>query len=152
MSKDIFDEFDEMYDVEGLAEEVKEAAENGSGNYVEVPHGKYEVSVDKMELTKSKKGEPMVTIWFKVLAGDHKGNLIFFNQVVKQGFHFHKVNELLRGMDTGLDIKFESYKQYGTMLMDVFEAVNGHLEFALDYAEGKKGFSTYTITDVFDAA
>ena len=43
MAKDIFSAWDKEIDVEGLAADVKEAAENGSGNYREVPHGNYEV-------------------------------------------------------------------------------------------------------------
>ena len=38
------------------------------------------------------------------------------------------------------------------MLLDVFEAVNGNLEFALKYSENTKNsnFSDYEIRDVFD--
>jgi len=146
----IWDKFDEAIDTKGLQEDVKEAAENGTGSFKEVPHGEYEVEVNKMELIASKKGDPMVTIWFKVVSGEYKGSLIFFNQVITQGFQIHIVNELLRSMDTGLDIEFKTYKQYGNLLMDVMEEIDGQLEFALKYGEGKKGFSTYEITDVFE--
>ncbi len=146
----LWDKFDEAIDTKGLQEDVKEAAENGTGSFKEVPHGEYEVEVNKMELIASKKGDPMVTIWFKVVSGEYKGSLIFFNQVITQGFQIHIVNELLRSMDTGLDIEFKTYKQYGNLLMDVMEEIDGQLEFALKYGEGKKGFSTYEITDVFE--
>jgi hypothetical protein len=149
MADNIWDKFDKAVDTEGLAKDVKEVAENG-GEYVEVPHGDYEVSVQKLELTASKKGDPMVTIWFKVLAGEYEGSLIFMNQVVTKGFQIHIVNELLRSMDTGIDIEFVTYRQYGNLLMDVAEAIDGNLEFALSYKEGKKGFSTYEITEVFE--
>lgn len=151
MAENIWDKFDSSVDTEGLAADVAEAAANGSGTYKEVPHGKYEVAVNKMELTASKKGDPMVTIWFKIVAdGEYKGSLIFFNQVITQGFQIHIANELLRSMDSGVEIEFKTYKQYGNMLMDVFEAVDGNLEFALDYAKGKKDFSTYAITEVYE--
>ena len=146
----LWDKFDEAIDTKRLQEDVKEAAENGTGSFKEVPHGEYEVEVNKMELIGSKKGDPMVTIWFKVVSGEYKGSLIFFNQVITQGFQIHIVNELLRSMDTGLDIEFKTYKQYGNLLMDVMEEIDGRLEFALKYGEGKKGFSTYEITDVFE--
>jgi hypothetical protein len=146
----LWDKFDEAIDTKGLQEDVKEAAENGTGSFKEVPHGEYEVEVNKMELIESKKGDPMVTIWFKVVNAEYKGSLIFFNQVITQGFQIHIVNELLRSMDTGLDIEFKTYKQYGNLLMDVMEEIDGQLEFALKYGEGKKGFSTYEITDVFE--
>lgn len=146
----IWDKFDNAIDTKGLADDVKEAAENGTGSFKEVPHGEYEVEINKMELIASKKGDPMVSIWFKVLNGEYKGSLIFFNQVITQGFQIHIVNELFRAMDTGLDVKFETYKQYGTLIMDLAEAIDGQLEFALKYSEGKKGFSNYEITDVFE--
>jgi len=149
MAQNIWDKFDKEINVEGLAADVKDAAENGA-SFKEVPHGSYEVSIDKMELTASKAGDPMVSIWFKVLTGDFKGSRIFLNQVVTQGFQIHIVDEFLRSLDTGVDIGFKTYRQYGNLLMDVMEAVDGKLEYALEYGEGKKGFSTYKITEVFE--
>lgn len=146
----IWDKFDKEIDTEGLQKDVQEAAENGTGSFKEVPHGSYEVEINKMELIASKKGDPMVSIWFKVLNGDFKGSLIFFNQVITQGFQIHIANELLRSMGTDLDIKFTTYKEYGELLLDLMEEVDGNLEFGLEYSEGKKGFSTYKITDVFE--
>lgn len=145
----IWDKFDNAIDTKGLANDVKDAQENGA-SFKEVPHGDYEVAVDKIELTASKAGDPMVSIWFKVVSGEFKGSRIFMNQVVTQGFQIHIVNELLRSMDIGVDIEFVTYKQYGNLLMDVMEAIDGSLEFALSYKEGKKGFSTYEITEVFE--
>lgn len=154
MAKDIFSKWDESVDVEGLAEDVKEAAENGTGSFKEVPHGDYEVSINKLELGASKKGDPMVSIWFKIVSdGEYKGSLIFMNQVITQGFQIHIVNELLRKMveecDDVPEIEFKSYKKYNELLMDVFEAIDGNFEFALSYKKGKKDFSTYEIKDVF---
>lgn len=149
-SNNIWDKFDKTIDTKGLAEDVKTAAENG-GSYKEVPFGDYEVAIDKLELTASKAGDPMVSVWFKVVSeGEYKGSRIFMNQVVKQGFQIHIVNEFLRSLDSGIDITFDTYKQYGNLLMDVFEAVNGNLEFALKYSEGKGGFAKYEITEVFE--
>lgn len=143
-----FSKFDKQVDLEGLKHDVEDAKEN-SGDFKEVPHGTYEVSVNKMELTESKKGDPMVSIWFKILNGDFKGSLIFYNQVITQGFQIHLNNQLLRSMDSGIDIEFESYSQYAQLLMDVHEAIDGNLEFGLEYGE-KKGFNTFKITDVFE--
>lgn len=152
--KDMFSKWDESIDTEGLAADVKEAAENGTGSYKEVPHGDYEVEVQKLELVSSKKGDPMVSIWFKVVSdGEYKGSLIFFNQVITQGFQIHIVDELLRAMtsecENAPEIEFVNYKQYSELLMDVHEAINENFEFALAYKKGKKDFSKYEITDVF---
>jgi hypothetical protein len=148
-TNNIWDKFDSAIDTAGLANDVKEAASNGA-SYKDVPHGDYEVKIDKLELTASKAGDPMVSVWFKILTGEYKGSRIFMNQVINQGFQIHIVNEFLRSLDTDIDIEFTTYRQYGNLLMDVMEAIDGNLEFGLSYKEGKKGFSTYEITDVFE--
>lgn len=145
-----YSKFDKQVDVEGLKKDVAEAAANGgNGDYKEVPFGKYEVSVDKMELVESRKGDPMVTIWFKILSGEFKNSRLFFNQVITKGFQIHQANELLRSLDSGFDIEFESYSQYGQLLMDIHESIYGQLEYGIKY-EDNKGFAKYTITDVFE--
>ncbi|WFD12236.1 DUF669 domain-containing protein [Tepidibacter hydrothermalis] len=166
----IWDKFDDAIDTKGLQEDVREAAKKGTGSFRDVPHGQYEVRVDKMELGESKKGDPMVTIFFKVLEGEYKGENIPFWQVINQGFQIHIVNELLKSMESDvvnetaenfnqIDIKkgkeprdrlFDSYNQYGNFLMDVMEEIDGKLEFNLKYGKGKKDFSTYEITEVFE--
>jgi hypothetical protein len=145
----IWEKFDKTIDVEGLQKDILEAAKNGT-NFREVPHGEYEVKIEKLELVESKAGDPMVTVWFKVLAGDYKGSMIFMNQVITKGFQIHIMNEFLRSLDSGYDVEFKSYSQYGQLLMDIHEAIDGRLEYGLIYGEGKKGFSTYEITDVYD--
>ena len=150
MSKNIWEEFDEKIDVEGLAKDAQEAAENGGGNYKEVPLGTYEVEVNKMELTKSKKGDPMLTIWFKILTGDYKGSLIFYNQVLNTGFGVHNANEMLRSLDSGVEVGFVSFEKYHEMLLDIVESITGNLEYALKYDKNSKGYNTYEIKDVFE--
>ena len=162
MSTNIFEKWDNTIDTEGLAADVKEASENSTGTYKEVPHGDYEVAVQQMELKASSKGDPMVSIWFKIVSdGEFKGSMIFMNQVVTQGFQVHIVNELLRMMVSEMsnadeflnkidDVKNKfSYKGYANLIMDIFEEINENFEYALSYKKGKKDFSTYEITDVF---
>lgn len=150
----IFEKWDNSIDTEGLARDTKEAAENGTGNYKEVPHGDYEVAVHQMEVKASSKGDPMVSIWFKIVSeGEFKGSMIFMNQVITQGFQVHLVNEMLRMMTSEMsdapEIEFQSYKQYANLIMDIFEAINENFEYALSYKKGKKDFSTYEITEVY---
>lgn len=146
-----FSKFDKAIDTEGLKKDVAEAAENGGGGTrKEVPHGKYEVKIEKLELKESKKHDPMVSCWMRILNGEFEKSMIFMNQVVTQGFQIHIVNEFLRSLDSGVDIEFESYSQYAQLLMDVAEAIDGQLEYALEYGENK-GFNTFAITEVFDA-
>jgi RNAse (barnase) inhibitor barstar len=95
----------------------------------------------------------MVSIWFKIVDGEYKDSMIFFNQIITQGFQVHLVNEILRTMVSEMaepiEIEFKSYKQYGNFIMDIFEAINENFEYALAYSKGKKDFSTYEITDVY---
>ncbi|SHK38625.1 Protein of unknown function [Clostridium cavendishii DSM 21758] len=150
MAKEIWDEFDEKIDTEGLKKDAEEAAANGGGDFKEVPLGTYEVEVNKLELKKSKKGDPMLSIWFKIINGDCKGSLIFYNQVMSQGFGIHNANEMLRSLDSGVEIDFINFKKYHEMLLDVLEAIEGNLEYALKYDKNSKGFNTYEITDIFE--
>jgi hypothetical protein len=144
----VWEKFDKAIDTEGLKKDVAEAS-NGQASFKEVPHGKYEVAIEKLELTASKKGDPMVQCWMKVVSGEYKGNRIFMNQVITKGFQIHIANEFLRSLDSGSDISFETYSQYGQLLMDVHEEIDGQLEYAVEYGE-KKGFNTFEIVEVFE--
>lgn len=149
MTENLWSKFDNAVDTDALAKEVQKAAESG-GDYPEIPFGEYEVKIKKLELTESKKHDAMVSCWFEILAGEFKGNLIFYNQVINQAFQIHIVNEFLRSLGTDLNVEFETYTQYGNLLMDIMEEVDGNLEYGLKYEEGKKGFAKYEITDVFE--
>lgn len=150
MTKNIWEEFDEKIDTEGLAKDVEEAA--AGGDFKEVPHGTYEVEVNKLELKKSKKGDPMLSIWFKIVAGDNKGGIIFYNQVLTTGYGIHNACEMLRSLDSGVDVKFTNFKAFNDTLLDILEAVVGKLEFAIKYSANAKNsaFNDYEIVDVFE--
>jgi hypothetical protein len=153
-NESIFDKWDKSIDTEGLAKDIEEAAKNGGGTFKDVPHGLYEVAVDKMELKASKKGDPMVSIWFKIVSdGEYKGQRLFYNQVITKGFQVHNANELLRSLaeecTDAPEIAFHSYKQYADLIMDIHEAIDGKFEYALDYGENSKGYNTFKITEIF---
>lgn len=141
-----FSKFDKKVDLEGLKKDIEDSSSN---DFKEVPLGTYEVAITKLELGESSKGDPMVKVWFKILEGEYKGSLIFMNQVVTKGFQIHIVDEFLRSLDTDIEIAFESYSQYAELLADVYEAIEGNFEYALEYGENK-GFNTFKITDVFE--
>lgn len=154
MSDFDFSRFDDELDLEELAQEIDtaEKGNGGSGEYKEVPLGNYEAKIDKLELSVSKLGKPMLTCWFKILAGEFKNSRLFMNQVIERGFQIHIANDFLRSLDSGLEIKFTpngGYKAYEQMVMDVAEAIDG-LEYAVKYGETAKGFKTFEITDVFE--
>lgn len=138
-----FEKFDEIVDLQGLRQDVLD-----NTGYKKVPYGTYEVEVAKMELTESKAGDPMVSIWFKIVRGEYSGQFLFFNQVVTKGVQIGIVNELLNNMRTNQNIEFMSFTQYSKLLENVFEEINGRIEFALDYNE-RKGYDLFRVIEVF---
>lgn len=146
---DIWEKFDKEIDVEGLKHDAEEAAKNG-GNFKEVPYGTYEVKVNKMKLKESKTNKPILSIWFKILDGEYKDSIIFYNQVLSTGFGLHSADNFLRSLDSGVTVEFKNFRQYNNLILDIAEAIDGVLEYGLEYSEGKNGFNNYKITDVFD--
>ena len=153
MGENIYEKFNSMFDVDGLKEDIQNAASN-SGDFVEVPKGDYEVKVVKIDLgetgEKSKNpGMPMAKVWFEVLAGDYKGQKIFMNQMLTSAFGFHKMNEFLNSLETGIPVMFENFVQYADLFKQIFVAVDGKAEYQLNYGENNKGYATYTIVQRF---
>ncbi len=144
----VWDQFDNAVDTKALAAEVNNSSDNPQ--YREVPEGTYEVSIDKMELVASKSGRPMVSVWFKVLSGEYKGSRMFMNQVIEQAFQIHSFNEFLRSLDTGKDVEFVSYRQYGNLIMDIMEAIDGTLDYGIKYYTNKRGYPIYEVEEVFE--
>lgn len=156
MAQDMFSKWDEAIDTEGLQKDVADAAASGGkGEYKEVPHGNYEVCINSMELKASKKGDPMVSIWFKIVDGAYKNSILFYNQVITQGFQIHNCNEMLRMICSEMAdapvIEFKTYKQYSELLMDIFEQAADNFEYGLKYTANKKNkdFSDFEVTEVF---
>ena len=145
----MFEKWNSNIDLAGLQQDIKDAQDNNK-EFEAVPHGEYEVKLDKLELKATKKGDPMVSAWFTILEGKYKNSKLFMNQVVTQGFQIHIVNEFLRSMKTDIDIDFVDYKQYADLLLDVAEFCDeNNLEFAIKY-EDNKGYDKFTITEVFE--
>lgn len=141
----IWEKFDKAIDKD--IQKKIEDAENSE--YAEVPLGDYEVKVDNMELKISKSGNPMVSIWFRIIAGEFNNNLLFMNQVINMPFQIGIANKILRALDPNKNIEFETYSQYANLIMDIYEEIDGKFEYAIKYGE-KKGFSTFEILDIFE--
>lgn len=151
----VWSKFNDMFDMEALAKDIEEVEKNG-GNYEDVPPGVYEVAINKLEATVSKKGDPMVTCWMKVVAGEHSNRMIFMNQVVTKDFQFGIVNDFLRSLvsecDNAPDIHFGNYKnisEYADMIMEVGELIDNRFEYKLEYGKNKKGYDTFKIEEVY---
>ena len=150
----IFDKWNKSFDVEGLKKDVAEAdkGQQNTGDYPEIPVGTYECKIEKLELKENSKGKPMVSGWFRILSGDHENKLMFMNQVITEGFQISIVNRFLKSLEA-VDadmIEFKDYGQYNDLLMDIMEAVDGHLEFLIEYKKSKKDFAVYTVKEVYE--
>lgn len=155
----IFDKYAKTIDAKELAASQKEITENasGDGNYKEIPVGKYEVEVNKMEckLTKETK-KPMVSIWFKILEGDFENSFIFYNGVLGEDWMRHRVVKLLSSLlndttheaEINLILKSGNVAEINDFVMDIHEEIDGKFEYLLDYGI-RKGFNTYNIEKVY---
>lgn len=133
--------FDNMFDLNGLKEDAKKSENDGKK---EVPFGTYEVIIENAELKESKTGKPMVSIWFRIIAGENEGQMIFYNQVVSEGFQLGIVYKMLSKIAC-TELHFDSF----TALEDTLSACVG-IELELEYSEGKKGFANYKVLQVFN--
>lgn len=160
MSKNIWEEFDKNVDLEGLQKDLDEFEKNGGQqNFKEVPHGNYEVAVDKMEMKTSKNTKkPMFTVWFKIVEGEYKNSMIFVNQVIDKPYGIHKMHELLRGLTSECDGEYNftttnfSYTRCNEQILDAFEEIHGNYEFALEYKANTKNpqFNDFKILEVYE--
>ena len=156
----IFEKYTKKVNAEELAASQKEINQNasGGGNYPEVPLGTYEVKVEKMEAKMSSKNNPMVSIWFKILKGEFKDSMIFYNGVFHEDWMRHNVVSFLSALldddnhkaEINLILKDSNINEINDFVMDIHEQIDGHLEYLLDYGQ-KKTYNTYTIKEVFDA-
>lgn len=157
MSNELFAKFNEMFDVEGLKEDIEKASSNTTER-VKVPFGDYEVKITKLELGENTyeespdKGCPQINIWFKVVAGEYKDQLIFWSTNLNgkgDGFKLNTIKSNLNALETGIPVVFENFVQFGALLKEIFDAVDGKAEFQLAYHENNKGFKTYNIVQRF---
>jgi hypothetical protein len=149
----IFDKWNKSIDLEGVKKDLAED-DNGqsTGEYREVPVGTYECKIEKLELKESSKGSPMVSGWFRILNGEYENNLLFMNQVITQGFQISIVNRFLKSLEAVDDdqIEFVDYGQYNELLLDIMEAIDGNLEYLIEYKKSKKDFAVYTVKEVYE--
>ncbi|WDC83307.1 DUF669 domain-containing protein [Caloramator sp. mosi_1] len=148
-SNNLFAKFDKEFDIQGLKEDLKNVGAQ-EGQFKEVPFGVYEVKIEKMELVESKTGKPMLSCWMRILEGEYKNSMLFMNQVLSSAYGIHTANEFLRSLDSGIDVEFESFTQYNNLILDIYEAIEGNLEYAVEYGETNKGYKTFKITEVFE--
>lgn len=154
----IFEKYASKINQEELAASQKEIQDNASGGQrEEVPVGKYEVKVDKLECKMSKAGNMMISIWFRILEGKFEKSVIFYNGVFHEDWMRHRVAKILsdivddgdRTAEINLILKSGSLDEIDNFCMDIHESINDRLEYLLDYGLSK-GYQTYKIEEVYE--
>lgn len=147
-----FDKINRSVDLEGLRKDVENASANGTGDFPTIPAGTYEVALASLEIkgTKADPNRPMLVASFKILTGEYKNQRIFMNRVLlgtKDDANMIKRAEgWLASLDSGVSTVFEDYKQFNQVVMDVAEAIDGKLEYAVDYDPNR----SISIEEVFE--
>ena len=149
-----FDKINRSVDLEGLRKDVENASANGTGDFPTVPAGKYEVALVSLEIKGTKKdNRPMLAASFKILSGEYKNQRLFMNRVIygtkDDGRMIKSAVGWLNTLDSGVDVAFQDYKQFADLVMDVAEAIDGKIEYAVEYDDSQ--FNSNKITEVFDA-
>ena len=156
----IFEKYSSKINSEELAASQKEIQANAtSTDRPEIPAGKYEVKVDNIEAKTSSKGNPMVSIQFRILAGKFEKSCIFYNGVFHEDWMRHRVAKMLSDLIADGDntamvnlILKGSLSEVNNFCMDVAEDISTKkLEYLLDYGTDKKGYQTYKIAEVDEA-
>lgn len=149
-----FDKINRSVDLEGLRKGVENASENGTGDFPTIPADKYEVALVSLEIKGTKKdNRPMLAASFKILSGEYKNQRLFMNRVIygtkDDGRMIKSAVGWLNTLDSGVDVAFQDYKQFADLVMDVAEAIDGKIEYAVEYDDSQ--FNSIKITEVFDA-
>lgn len=148
-----FDKINRSVDLEGLRKDVENASENGTGDFPTIPAGKYEVALVSLEIKGTKKdNRPMLAASFKILSGEYKNQRLFMNRVIygtkDDGRMIKSAVGWLNTLDSGVDVAFQDYKQFADLVMDVAEAIDGKIEYAVEYDDSQ--FNSIKIVEIFD--
>lgn len=143
--------FNSKVNLEEIRKELATTSNKGM-NREEVPSGTYEVKVEKMEIRPTKKEDPMISIWFRILDGKYKNQCVFFNRVLTTGKNISMVVLFMRSFKSGVAVEFQDFVQFNDVIQEVFESINRKkYEFALKLTKQDNGFDDYEIADVFQA-
>lgn len=157
-----FSKFDEAVNMDQLQKDIKEAKENGYGDFGSLPKGEYIVGLENMEIGATKDGRPMFKVQCRVIeALDAEGQeylshfknkkpCMFMNRVIygtkNDGNMINSVIGWLDKLD--VDAEFKSYSQFNDLVLDIAEDVVDAVELKVAYDE--KAFNSISILEVYD--
>jgi len=149
-----FSKFDAAVDTAALQKDVNEAK---ATEFEDVPDGKYIVSIEKMEIKLTKKGDKlMFAAQFKIKEGQHKNRMIFFNRTISgstsekwtDAMAIKSIITWLDKLETEVEPEFINYEDFADCVLDIFQEVQNTVELEVQY----KGdaFNPVTINKIFD--
>ena len=130
-------EFDNKLDNEIMDQLNKLETGESTGDFEEVPVGKYEVVPEKIELTTSKSGAPMSVVWLRIVEGPFRNSMLFNYMTMKEKFGIHRAKEFIKKLEPSSPVKFESFTQWDIYLKGVAEEICCQASYVLDYGETK---------------
>lgn len=65
----------DLKELNGLFNQVKDKDESEFSNYVTIPDGNYKAIIDDLEITESKAGKPMFVLSYKITEGEFKDQI-----------------------------------------------------------------------------
>lgn len=157
-----------------LSAAIKEAEENGgTGNYEELPKGEYIVRFENLEIGETKDGRPMLKVMGRVQEAvgeeaeeendkaceffeNYKGKkkpCIFMNRVLygtkNDGNMIASAVGWLKSLEPqDTTPTFESYSQFNDCVLDIFEEIEGAVEYHVKY--DPEAFNSISIVEVYD--
>lgn len=135
-----------------LLNDIANASANS--NFEELPLGRYEVKINSMELTQSKKGDPMTKTIFEVVQGQYKGRYIFKNCVIYKGdrndaWRLKQELDFINSLQPRDKVNFYSFSDFEKQVSNAFADVTSRkLEYLIEIKE-KNNFRTYSVVEVY---
>lgn len=150
-----FSDFDSLLNKDAI-NDIEKASKGG--NFDPLPENEYHVRFDKLELTTSKKGSPMVDATMSITEGNFKNRKIFEHFVLTNsegklnGYSVFKCTSFLNSLSNTVecDLK-EGFKKFNEDIQKIFEFTQtGVYRIKLTYNIGKNGgkFSNYEVLEL----
>ena len=136
-----------------LLNDIANASSN-SGEFEELPLGRYEVKINSMQLTQSKNGDPMTKTIFEVVQGQYKGRYMFKNSVIYKGdrndaWRLKQELNFINSLQPNSQVNFYSFSDFEKQISNAFADINSRkLEYLVEIKE-KNNFRTYSVIEVY---
>ena len=136
-----------------LLNDISNASSN-TGEFEELPLGRYEVKINSMQLTQSKNGDPMTKTIFEVVQGQYKGRYMFKNSVIYKGdrndaWRLKQELNFINSLQPINQVNFYSFSDFEKQISNAFADINSRkLEYLVEIKE-KNNFRTYSVIEVY---